>query len=108
MNSWILIVIAGLLEVCWALGLKSTHGFTRLGPSVLVGAALIASLWLLALAVRNLPIGTAYAVWVGIGVAGAALASVTFLGETISLSRALFLGLLLVAIVGLKLTSPAH
>ena len=108
MNSWILVVLAGLLEVCWALGLKSTHGFTRLWPSVFVGAALIASLWLLALAVRNLPIGTAYAVWVGIGVAGAAAAAVVFLGESMSPGRALFLGLLVISIIGLKMTSPVH
>ncbi len=107
-NSWILLVIAGLLEVCWALGLKATQGFTRLWPSVFTGAALIGSMWLLALAVRNLPIGTAYAVWVGIGAAGAALASVVFLGETMTLGRAIFLGLLVVSIIGLKLTSPAH
>jgi len=106
-NSWILLVIAGLLEVCWALGLKSTHGFTRLWPSVFTGAALIGSMWLLALAVRNLPIGTAYAVWVGIGAAGAAIASVVFLGESMSLGRALFLALLVISIIGLKMTSPA-
>ncbi|WP_035611495.1 SMR family transporter [Haloferula sp. BvORR071] len=108
MNSWILVIFAGLLEVCWALGLKSTHGFTRLWPSVFVGAALVTSLWLLAMAVKNLPIGTAYAVWVGIGVAGAALVSVTAMGETLTPARALFLGLLVVAIIGLKLSSPAH
>ncbi|WP_367870181.1 multidrug efflux SMR transporter [Luteolibacter sp. Populi] len=108
MNSWILLILAGLLEVCWALGLKSTHGFTRLWPSLFVGVALVGSMWLLALAVRTLPIGTAYAVWVGIGVAGAALVSVTALGEAITPARALFLGLLLVAIIGLKMTSPDH
>lgn len=107
-NSWILLVIAGLLEVCWAVGLKSTQGFTRLVPSIFVGAALVASMWLLALAVRNLPIGTAYAVWVGIGAAGAAIASVVFLGESMSLGRALFLALLVISIIGLKMTSPGH
>jgi quaternary ammonium compound-resistance protein SugE len=107
-HCWILLVIAGLLEVCWALGLKSTHGFTRLWPSVWVGLALAGSMWLLALAAKHLPIGTAYAVWVGIGVAGAALVSVTFMGEAITPARAFFLGLLVVAIIGLKLSSPAH
>ena len=104
MNSWILVVIAGLLEVCWALGLKSTHGFTRLWPSLFVAATLFASLWLLALAVRQLPVGTAYAVWVGIGAGGAALAAAFLHGEAISPARAFFLLLLLVAVIGLKLT----
>lgn len=108
MNPWILLVLAGLLEVCWAVGLKFTEGFTRLVPSLLVGAALAGSMWLLALAVRTLPIGTAYAIWVGIGAAGAAIAAVIFLGESMTPSRALFLGLLLIAIVGLKLTSTAQ
>ncbi len=107
MNSWLLLVLAGLLEVCWALGLKSTHGFTRLWPSLWVGGALVASLVLLSIAVKNLPIGTAYAVWVGIGAAGAAVASVAFMGETMTPARALFLGLLVVSIIGLKFTS-AH
>ncbi|QJE96166.1 DMT family transporter [Luteolibacter luteus] len=105
MNPWLLLVLAGLLEICWALGLKSTQGFTKLGPSLFVGISLIASMALLAAAVKNLPIGTAYAVWVGIGVAGAAVFSVAFLGETMSLPRAIFLGLLVISIVGLKFTS---
>jgi quaternary ammonium compound-resistance protein SugE len=108
MNSWILLVLAGLLEICWALGLKSTDGFTRLWPSVFVGGALVASLVLLSIAVKQLPIGTAYAVWVGIGAAGAAVAAVFLNGETMTLARAAFLGLLLVSIIGLKLTSTAH
>ena len=108
MNSWILLVLAGLLEICWAVGLKYTEGFTRLVPSLLVGAALAGSMWLLALAVRTLPIGTAYAVWVGIGAAGAAIAATVFLGETMTPMRALFLGLLVVSIIGLKLTSTTH
>ncbi len=108
MNSWILVVIAGLLEVCWAVGLKSTHGFTKLWPSLFVGGALVASLFLLAIAVKNLPIGTAYAVWVGIGAAGAALVAVVVHGEALSPARAFFLLLLLVAIIGLKMSTPAH
>ena len=108
MNSWILVVIAGLLEVCWATGLKSTHGFTRLWPSLFVVVTLIASMWLLAAAVRNLPVGTAYAVWVGIGAGGAALAAVILHGEPFTFARAFFLVLLLVAIVGLKMTGTSH
>ena len=108
MNSWILVIIAGLLEVCWALGLKSTQGFTRLWPSLSVVAMLVASLWLLALAVRQLPIGTAYAVWVGIGAAGAALAAVFLHGEILTPTRAFFLVLLLVAVIGLKASAASH
>ena len=104
---WIVLVVAGLLEVVWALGLKSTHGFTRLGPSVLTGAAIVASMLLLARAARTLPIGTAYAVWVGIGAAGAAIGGVLLFGEEMPPRRLAFLVLLVVAIVGLKLTTPA-
>lgn len=105
MNPWLLLILAGLLEVCWALGLKSTDGFTKLWPSLLVGSALVASLVLLSMAVKNLPIGTAYAVWVGIGAAGAAIAAVVFFGETMTFGRAVFLALLVISIVGLKFTS---
>ena len=105
MNAWVLLVIAGLLEVCWASSLKATAGFTRLGPSVFFAASLGASMFLLALAVRTLPVGTAYAVWVGIGAAGTALVSVFLYGEAIGVAKALFLTLLIVSIVGLKLVS---
>jgi quaternary ammonium compound-resistance protein SugE len=103
--SWILLIIAGLLEVCWAVGLKYTDGFRRPLPSLLVGLAIIASMVLLALAARTLPIGTAYAVWVGIGALGAAILGVALFGEPLSFARLLFLLLLVIAIVGLKLTS---
>jgi quaternary ammonium compound-resistance protein SugE len=103
--SWFLLVIAGLLEVCWAVGLKYTNGFTRLVPSLLVGAAIAASMGLLALAARRLPIGTAYAVWVGIGVLGTVVAGALLFGEALTWPRALFLALLLVAVVGLKITA---
>jgi quaternary ammonium compound-resistance protein SugE len=105
MNPWLLLVLAGLLEICWAVGLRSTQGFTKLWPSLFVGGSLIASMALLALAVKHLPIGTAYAVWVGIGVAGTAAVSAVFMGEAMSLPRAVFLGLLVISIVGLKFTS---
>lgn len=103
--SWFYLVIAGLLEVGWAVGLKYTQGFTRPIPSVLTGAGIVLSLWLLALATRTIPIGTAYAVWTGIGVAGAATAGVLLFDEPFTWARALFLALLLGAIAGLKLTS---
>ena len=105
--SWILLVLAGLLEIGWAVGLKFTDGFRRLGPSLLLGAAIVGSLLLLAMAVRNLPIGTAYAVWVGIGAFGAAICGILFFNETLTPARSIFLLLLVVAIIGLKATSPS-
>ncbi|XXF81269.1 quaternary ammonium compound efflux SMR transporter SugE [Myxococcaceae bacterium GXIMD 01537] len=103
--SWVLLIIAGLLEVCWAVGLKYTEGFTRLVPSVLTITAIAASMGLLSLAARNLPIGTAYAIWVGIGALGAAVLGVVLFHEPITPSRMFFLALLLVSIIGLKLTA---
>lgn len=103
--SWILLVIAGVLEAGWAVGLKYTDGFRRPLPSVLTLAAMIASFVLLAQAVRTLPIGTAYAIWVGIGAAGAAVLGMVLFAEPASGARLFFIGLLIVALVGLKVTS---
>ena len=105
--SWILLIIAGLLEACWAVGLKYTDGFTRLVPSILVGCAIAGSMFLLALAVRNLPIGTAYAIWVSIGVLGAAIAQPILFGQPLRPAQIVFLVLLLVSVIGLKMTSKA-
>ena len=102
---WLLLLLAGLLEVCWAVGLKYTDGFRRPFPSFLVIVAMVISMFLLAVAARSLPIGTAYAVWVGIGALGAAILGVILFGEPGTLPRIGFIVLLLVAIVGLKLTS---
>ncbi len=102
---WVTLVLAGLLEIVWAVGLKFSHGFTRLWPSALTLAALAGSLVLLAQSTRSLPLGTAYAVWVGIGSLGAAIAGILLFREPVTVGRVVFLGLLLVAIVGLKLTS---
>ncbi|MBZ4371278.1 quaternary ammonium compound efflux SMR transporter SugE [Corallococcus sp. AS-1-6] len=107
-SSWILLVIAGLLEVAWTVGLKYTQGFTRPLPSVLTVGAIIASMGLLGLAVKQLPIGTAYAVWVGIGAAGAAIAGMVLFQEPATPSRLFFLGMMIVAIIGLKFTSGTH
>jgi quaternary ammonium compound-resistance protein SugE len=104
--AWVVLVVAGLLEVVWALGLKATRGFTAFVPSVITVLAIAGSMVLLARAARTLPIGTAYAVWVGVGALGAAVGGVLLFGETMTLARGAFLLLLLVAIVGLKLTSP--
>lgn len=103
--SWILLFCAGLLEVTWAIGLKYSQGFTRPLPSVLTLLALAASMLLLAKAAQNLPIGTAYAVWVGIGAAGAALLGMLLFQEPATPLRLLFLGLLVIAIVGLRFTA---
>lgn len=102
---WVLLVIAGLLEAGWAIGLKYTEGFTRLIPSVLTIAGIIASMYLLAVAARTIPIGTAYAVWVGIGTFGALVVGMVLLGEPANAGRIFFMVLLLVAITGLKLTA---
>jgi quaternary ammonium compound-resistance protein SugE len=104
-SSWLILVIAGLLEVCWAIGLKYTDGFRRPMPSLLVVLAIGASMFLLSYAARSLPIGTAYAVWVGIGALGAAILGVVLFHEPVTPARILFLAMLLVAIIGLKLTS---
>jgi quaternary ammonium compound-resistance protein SugE len=106
--AWILLVIAGLLEMGWAIGLKYTHGFTRLWPSVLTILAIVVSMYLLALAARTLPIGTAYAVWVGIGAAGTAILGMWILKEPVTPARVVFLSLMIVSIIGLKFsTAPA-
>jgi quaternary ammonium compound-resistance protein SugE len=102
---WVLLIIAGLLEVCWAIGLKYTEGFTRPLPSVLTIIAIIASMVLLSLAARSLPIGTAYAVWVGIGALGAAILGIVLFREPVTAARVFFLALLLTSIIGLKLTT---
>lgn len=100
--SWLILVLAGLLEIVWALDLAYTHGFTRPLPSVLTVAALIGSIWLLAIATKTLPIGTAYAVWVGIG----AIGGMVLLGEPATATRLIFLALLITSIIGLELTTP--
>ncbi|MBA2665412.1 MAG: multidrug efflux SMR transporter [Trueperaceae bacterium] len=105
--AWLMVVVAGLFETGWAIGLKYTEGFTRLGPTVLTAIALVISMVLLGLAARDLPIGTAYAVWVGIGALGAAVLGVVLFGEPLTAPRIAFLTLLLISIVGLRLTGGA-
>ena len=106
MNAWLQLFLAGLLEVCWAVGLKYTDGFRRPLPTVFVVVTLIGSMLLLGSAARTLPIGTAYAVWVGIGALGAAILGIVLLHEPVTFARIGFLALLLIAIVGVKMTSP--
>lgn len=103
--AWVLLIVAGLLEVGWSIGMKFTEGFTRLWPSVFTGLGIVVSMLLLSQAAKTLPIGTAYGVWVGIGAAGAAVVGMTALGEPATAARIFFVVLLLVAVVGLKATS---
>ncbi|ASM19432.1 quaternary ammonium compound efflux SMR transporter SugE [Serratia marcescens] len=103
--AWIILLIAGLLEVVWAIGLKYTHGFTRLTPSIITIAAMVASMLLLANAMKTLPAGTAYAVWTGIGAVGAAIMGMVLLGESTNIARIISLCLIVVGILGLKFSS---
>jgi quaternary ammonium compound-resistance protein SugE len=100
---WTLLFLAAALEIVWATGLKSTAGFTRIWPSVFVVLTMAASMGLLALAARGLPIGTAYAVWTGIGAAGTALAGMVLFNESASVARLLCLGLIVTGVAGLKI-----
>ena len=104
-SSWVILVVAGLIEAGWAIGLKYTDGFSKFWPSVATVAGIVASMFMLSVAARDLPIGTAYAVWVGIGAAGAVVLGVVLLGEPANPGRLFFLALLLIAIVGLKFTT---
>ncbi|HVV40174.1 MAG TPA: quaternary ammonium compound efflux SMR transporter SugE [Nitrobacter sp.] len=103
--AWGMLFIAGLMEIAWAIGLKYTEGFTRLVPSVLTLAAMAASVALLGLALKTLPIGTAYAVWTGIGAVGTALLGIVLLGEPATVLRLTSIGLIVAGIVGLKLVT---
>lgn len=105
MNAWAILVIAGLLETGWALGLKYSDGFTRAVPSVLAVAGALLSFWLLSVAMRTLPVGTAYAVWVGIGAVGTAVAAVWLFGEPVDALRVLGILLILAGIVALGLAA---
>lgn len=104
--AWVILFLAGLTEVGWAVGLKYTEGFTRLVPTVLTVTCMIASLGLLGIALKTLPIGTAYAIWTGIGTIGTALLGIALFGESASALRLACIGLIVAGIVGLKLVSP--
>jgi quaternary ammonium compound-resistance protein SugE len=103
--AWAVLFAAGLLEICWAIGLKYTEGFTRLTPSILTLAAMAGSVLLLGLALKTLPIGTAYAVWTGIGAVGTAILGIFLFGEAASMLRLASIGLIVAGIVGLKLVT---
>jgi quaternary ammonium compound-resistance protein SugE len=103
--AWLLLVLAGLFEVAWAIGLKYTDGFTRLWPTVGTLAAMAISLGLLGLAMKSLPVGTSYAVWVGVGAVGTAILGIVLLGEPANAGRLISLGLIVAGIIGLKLST---
>ena len=104
--AWFVLIIAGLFEVGWAVGLKYTEGFTRPWPTVLTVASMVVSLWLLGLALRTLPLGTAYAIWTGVGTVGTALLGMALFSEPADAIRLGCIGLIVAGIVGLKLVSP--
>src|SRR3954465_14882287 len=103
--SWTILVIAGLFEVAWAIGLKYTEGFSRLWPSVGTVAAMAASVVLLGWAMRSLPVGTAYAVWTGIGAVGTVILGIVLFGEPATVARLVCVGLIVAGIVGLKIVT---
>lgn len=103
--AWIILVLAGLFEVVWAVGLKYTEGFTRLVPSIVTLIGMLISFWLLSMAMKTLPLGTAYAVWVGIGAIGAFIAGIVLFQETLSPMRVISVLLIAGGLIGLKLSS---
>lgn len=104
---WLILTVAGLFEIGWAVGLKYTEGFTRLGPTIGTLIALVLSMTLLGIAVRSLPLGTAYAVWTGIGAVGTVILGIALFGEAATAGRLVCVGLILAGIIGLKVLTPA-
>ena len=104
--NWIILFVAGLFEVGWAIGLKYTDGFTRLWPTVWTAISMLISIWLLGVAMKTLPVGTAYAIWVGVGAVGTAILGIVLLGEPVNPGRVISLALIVAGLVGLKLATP--
>ena len=100
--AWLILFVAGLLEVVWAIGLKYTDNFSRLWPSLATASAMAASVWLLSLAMKTLPVGTAYAVWTGIGAVGTVIMGIILFGEAATVTRLMCMGLIVAGIAGLK------
>ena len=105
--AWTILIVAGLFEIAWAIGLKYTEGFTRPWPSVFTGTSMVVSVVLLGIAMKSLPVGTSYAVWVGVGAVGTAILGIVLFGESANAGRLLSLGLIVAGIVGLKLATPS-
>lgn len=104
--NWFILIVAGVFETVWAIGLKYTAGFTRLWPTVGTGVAMLISLGLLGIAMKSLPVGTAYAVWVGVGAVGTAILGIVLFGDPANAGRLVSLTLILMGIIGLKLATP--
>jgi quaternary ammonium compound-resistance protein SugE len=104
--AWLILIVAGVFEVVWAIGLKYTEGFTRLWPTVVTILAMLLSVGLLGLAMKSLPVGTAYGVWVGVGAVGTVILGIILLGESASPARLVSVALIIAGIVGLKLATP--
>ena len=105
--AWIILFLAGLFEVGWAVGLKYTDGFTRPWPTLATAASMVIGLWLLGIAMKSLPLGTAYAVWVGVGTIGTVMLGIILFNEPVNALRLISVGLILAGIIGLKLTTVA-
>jgi quaternary ammonium compound-resistance protein SugE len=104
--AWVILVVAGLFEVGWAIGLKYTEGFSRLWPTVWTVLAMVMSLWLLGISMKSLPVGTAYSVWVGVGAVDTVILGIALFGESASAGRLISVALIVAGIVGLKLATP--
>lgn len=105
--AWVILFVAGLFEIGWAIGMKYSEGFTRLWPSVWTLLAMLVAVWLLAIAMKTLPVGTAYAVWVGVGAVGTVVLGIVLFGEPVNAARLISVALIIAGIVGLKLATPA-
>lgn len=105
--AWAILLLAGLFEMAWAIGLKYTDGFTRLWPTLGTGAAMLVSLWLLGLATKELPVGTAYAVWIGVGAVGTVVLGIILFGEPTNPGRMVSVALIIAGIFGLRLTTSS-
>jgi len=103
--AWLILIVAGLFEVGWAIGLKYTEGFTRLWPTIWTAVAIVASLWLLGMAMKSLPVGTAYSVWVGVGAVGTVVVGIVLLGEPANPGRLISVALIIVGVISLKLAT---
>lgn len=105
--KWVILFLAGLFEIAWAIGLKYTDGFTRLWPTVWTVLSIIISLWLLGIAVKSLPIGTAYSIWVGVGAVGTVILGIVLFGEPANAFRLISVAFIIVGIIGLKIAAPS-
>jgi quaternary ammonium compound-resistance protein SugE len=104
-TNWVVLIIAGLFEIFWAIGLKYTDGFSKIIPSILTILSMIISVWLLSISLKTLPLGTAYAVWVGIGTVGTGIAGIILFNDSVNLLRIISILLIILGIIGLKITT---